>query len=524
MIKFENVSFAYEPGKPVLIDISLNISKGERVALVGGNGSGKTTFALLLNGLLRSDSGIISVENLILDNEANRTAIKRKVGLVFQNPDNQLVSTTIEREIAFSLENFNVPRGEMLTRVGLMLDLFNLTDFRNRLTSDLSGGEKQLLALAAVMVSEPEILILDEPGSYLDESGKQLLAEALDRLLRNRPDLTIIHITQYHRVAMKYERMIVFANGEISYDDNPKKLFSQAESLNSYGIGQPFEYRIGGLSKNSPTGINKKTEVTSNVKTDKTIRLNSVSFNYDIESVEPFIENINLKIENGKTYGLVGASGSGKTTLIQLLAGLLKPQRGKVVIDGFESVPGERAVVFQQPERQFFLETVEKELRFGAENISVPNIDKVVDDCYRLIGLDRQTYADRNPFTLSGGEKRKLAFGTILSLKPSFIFFDEPTCGLDFQGTVRFKEMIRALKAQAVGVVLVSHDGDIILELCDRIIAMDKGAFVYEGETKDFFSTIDFSSYMSAPEIISWQFENFGELRYYSEAQLLANI
>ena len=177
-----------------------------------------------------------------------------------------------------------------------------------------------------------------------------------------------------------------------------------------------------------------------------------------------------MEVKSNKVYGLVGCSGSGKTTLIQILAGLLKPHKGKIVHRGFEANPGDLAIVFQQSERQFFLETVDREIRFGAENLVRNNIENIVNNCYRLTGLNREKYCRRNPFTLSGGEKRRVAFGAILSLEPMFIFFDEPTCALDYKGIELFKKLVSQLKDEGVGVIIISHYGNIIFELADEVI------------------------------------------------------
>jgi energy-coupling factor transport system ATP-binding protein len=525
MIKFENVSYSYPDGFRALSDINLFIKPGERIAVAGGNGSGKTTLALLINGILQAKSGSIEVGGLDPSDDDDNILLKRRVGLVFQNPDNQLVSTTVEREIAFSLENMNIPQPEMKERVGQMLELFQLESFRDRLNSDLSGGEKQRVALAAVMVAEPEVLILDEPGSYLDESGKRLLDEAIVRLLREKEYLTLIRITQYAEIAERYDRMLVFDKGRIIVDDRPSEIFSREDISGLLNIKIPFKYLINNRSLH----IKKKPEEDSKgeprIKGVNRVRLQSVSFGYNNNGdKQRLFDNLNLEITSDQVYGLVGASGSGKTTLIQLMAGLLKPQKGNIIYGGFEEKPGEVAVVFQQSERQFFLDTVDREIRFGAENLARYNVEAIVNNCYRLIGLDRETYCRRDPFTLSGGEKRRVAFGSVLSLEPMFLFFDEPTCALDFRGIELFKQMVARLKAEGVGVVIISHYGNIIFDLADEIIVLNNGAIESTITKNDFFREVKYQNYLSIPDLVSFQLERFGELRYYSESELIDNI
>jgi len=521
MIRFENVTFAYPNGATVLDNLSLHIERGEKVSIVGNNGSGKTTLALLINGVLKASSGKINIDGLDPADENDNRLLKHKVGLVFQNPDNQLVSTTVEREVAFSLENMNVPHDEMHRRVERMLDFFGLADFRKKLTSDLSGGEKQRLALAAVMVAEPEILIFDEPGSFLDETGKRLLNDAVDLLLAEKPDLTVLRITQYADEAERSPRMIVFEDGRITADNDPDKIFTDSQSLETLGVTVPLKYRISRPTNQTTTSI-RPTAGANEAKAS--IRLNSVAFHYNGKSGHRLFENLDLKIDSDKVYGLVGPSGSGKTTLIQLMAGLLKPDSGKIEYDGFTPASGRLAVSFQQPERQFFLDTVDKEIRFGAENLGLEHIDQISEKCYTLIGLEKQVYAYRNPFTLSGGEKRKLAFGTILSLTPNFIFFDEPTCGLDRRGVVKFNRLVRRLSDDGVGIVVISHFGDIILELADEIIDLEKGRINSIQKKDDFFRRCDYSGYLSTPDLIAYQMEKFGEIKYFNEDEFRHNL
>ncbi|MCX6828864.1 MAG: energy-coupling factor transporter ATPase [candidate division Zixibacteria bacterium] len=524
MIKFDHVTYIYPDGTKAIDDLTLTIASGERVALIGNNGSGKTTFALLINGILKPTSGEIRVCGLDPSVEQDSRHLKQIVGMVFQNPDNQLVSTTVEREVAFSLENLNVEQPKIAERVDRSLEFFGLSHMHRWLTSGLSGGEKQKLALAAVMISEPEILVLDEPGSYLDESGKKLLGAAVRKLLEHKSDLTVLRITQYDYVAEEYGRVIVFREGGVLADGSPQEIFSQVALCLSVGLDVPLRYRIKaeiGFPKDKPMveSINQGL-----AEKPKGISLKSVWFTYGNRKDNALFQGINLSIESNCIYGLVGCSGSGKSTLIQLLAGLLKPDKGTVQYSNFKPGPGAVAISFQHPERQFFLPTVDREIKFAAENLHLPEIDALADDSYRLIGLTREKFAGRDPFTLSGGEKRRLAFGTILSLTPAFIFFDEPTCGLDADGVARFVEMVGKLRSKGIGIIIISHYGNIILQLTDRIIALKDGAIECMTGKKDFFRWHDYSAYLSCPEIISYQNEQLGKWRFLTESELASII
>ena len=524
MIKFENVSYSYPNSTVALKNVDLHIDRGERLSIVGNNGSGKTTLALLINGILRATSGKIEIDGLDPSRADHNQSLKQKVGLVFQNPDNQLVSTTVEREVAFSLENLNTPYDRMRSRVDKMLEFFGLSGFRERLTSDLSGGEKQKLALASVMVAEPDILILDEPGSYLDESGKRLLDNAINLLLAEKRDLTVLQITQYSRVARQHERMVVFKDATVIADGNPIAIFSSADDASSLGVKIPLEFRLNAIAARDTIETERPPYLISSSHGSKKIILDKISFKYDSIYDLPLFEGLDLTIQNEKVYGLVGCSGSGKTSLIQLMAGLLKPTRGRVIYEGFPAKPGQLAVSFQQPERQFFLETADKEIRFGAENLKLPDIDAVAEKCYELTGLSKALYSGRNPFTLSGGEKRRLAFGTIISLSPAFIFFDEPTCGLDESGIKLFMNLVDRLKNEGIGIVIVSHYGDIIMELADEVIALNQGRIDAVTSKENFFRAVDYSPYLSRPDLVDYQMKKIGDIRYFSETELLRHL
>jgi energy-coupling factor transport system ATP-binding protein len=524
MIKLDKVIYRYFDGTDAVNDLSLDISRGERLSIIGNNGSGKTTLALLISGIIRPTSGEIRIDGLNPIRNEENLKIKRKVGLVFQNPDNQLVSTTVEREIAFSLENLNIANPEIRKRVDSSLRFFGLENFRTRLTSELSGGEKQLLALASVMVAEPEILILDEPGSYLDETGKCLLAEGVKMLMSHNKELTLIRITQYSYVTEDYRRVIVMKDGRIIMDGAPESIYANFDECHRAGIAVPLKYRIekriDKASRSMPDSSNDK----KSKERIKNIELRNLSFGYDTGDKRiPLFENLNIKLSNDCIYGIVGRSGSGKTTLIQLITGLLKPERGKVQYKNFDPKPGDLVISFQHPERQFFLDTVDKELRFGPENLKLPEIDKIVEDCYHLSSLPKEKFSGRDPFTLSGGEKRRLAFGTILSLRPHFIFFDEPTCGLDFDGICLFKELVRKLHLKGIGITIISHYGDIVFELADEIIPLAKGKECTIWEKHAFFKKYDYSAFLSTPEIVAYQKKLWGEIRYFTESDLFLN-
>ena len=520
MIKFDQVSFEYPGGKRVFDNLSFEIAPGEQVAVVGGNGSGKTTLMLLIDGILKAHKGTIEIGGLNPSNEKDKERIHQKVGLVFQDPDNQLVSTTVEREIAFSLENMNVPHPELGDRVHSLIDSFGMNSMTNRLTSELSGGEKQKLALASVMITNPDILILDEPGSFLDESGKQILALTVKGLIEQIPHLIIIRVTQYARIATEYGRIIALHDGAIVADGPASEVYADIDKCKRWGIDIPLEYRLSSVgnyeSNNNPA--ESDPPIASSAIAPQSIRLDKISFGY--ESGNPILGEVNVLLENGNVYAVVGPSGSGKSTFLQIIAGLLKPTEGDIYYEDFQPQRGDITMSFQQAEKQFFLETVDKELRFGAENLAKSEIEDIIARCYQTIDFNKNEFSSRDPFTLSGGEQRRLAFGTVLSLDPKFVLFDEPTCALDARGTELFRRLVRQLRDEGRGIVIVTHDGNLVLELAEEIFVLSNGSISESYDKATFFESVDYSTYLSVPEIIKYQMDKLGRVKYFNEKEL----
>lgn len=449
----------------MLKDISLGLKPGERVCLLGANGSGKTTLALIIASVLQPSSGSIVTE-WGKDDTACRD---NHVGLLFQNPDNQMVAMVVENDVAFSLENRGVSSDLMFSRVAEQLALFNLTALSDRVVSTLSGGEKQLAALCGVMIDSPSVLLLDEPDSFLDMERQALLSSELDRIRRENSSLIEIRLSPRPIVAEEYDRVWVLKAGCLVYDGPPSGVIGSEAKLAEYGLSSKVL-----VSDSSNPGVGPRIENSS-------VLLHGVSFAY--EKGQSVLDNCSLSIHSGEIVGLVGLTGSGKSTIGQLLCGLLEPDSGAVVLreeNGYESKPfdkpGRIVGTFQQPERQFFLSSCAEEIRFGPENLGRSLTDKQVRDFLRQVGLGSTEFAKRDPLTLSLGEKRRLAFACILSMSPSFFVFDEPTAGLDPVGESWFKHMAGDLRKQGCGILIISHDRDLICSLADRVCRIEAGS------------------------------------------------
>jgi energy-coupling factor transporter ATPase len=414
--------------------ISLKLKEGQSVAILGSNGSGKTTLIKLLNALLVPHAGLVLVDELDTKDKATHRSVRQRVGMVFQNPDNQIISTSVEREIAFGLENLALPHEEMKTRVQRALKYFNLEQYRNHPPHKLSGGEKQKVALAAVLSMQPKYLVLDEPTSLLDPLGRNEVT-SLIRMLGDEREVTVIHVTQFPEEAAIAERVLVMDQGKIALDGSPLEVFRQEDRLNDVGLGVPFPMRISsalrrrgwsdlsesltmdGLvddiaqnikegrpgSKSSAADYGPPTTDRSFAATDhrprttdsgiggrstvdgsraSQIMLDKVTFLYDqgLPTQRRALDSISLEIKKGEFVGLIGPTGSGKSTLAQHLNGLLLPNSGEVLVDGentrekgidLKRIRQKVGLVFQFPELQLFEETVYDDVAFGPKNLGL---------------------------------------------------------------------------------------------------------------------------------------------------------
>lgn len=505
MIHFDRVSYAYPGNKttPVIDDLTLKIDTGEEAAVMGGNGCGKTTLGLLLCGVLKPDSGEIIIDGEKRDTSDHKTGI----GFLFQDPDNGLVATTVEREVAFSLENRNMPTDRMRPIVDRILGLFEMDQFRDRLVWNLSGGEKQRLSLAGLFAAEPGILFLDEPASFLDYRGSVQLDEAVREFKRLDPDISIIRVTQYPSVAENYPRVIVMGSGKILGDDRPDTVFADREILARTGIRPPYRF----LRAKPEAAPGKGKMITERPDTETVLEMDNIIFRYDQSETSNTIEELSLTLRRGEVLGLVGASGSGKSTLAQIICGIYRPRSG-----GFKTTgKGFRAVMsFQQPERQFFLDTCYDEVRYGIKNKygSDTLIEAEVRKSMQMAGLDYEAFKEREPYTLSGGEARRLGFAVVIALDADIIIFDEPTCGLDEVGVEAFRKTVARLKANGKTVIIISHNSGIIACMSDMVAHLSEGKIISLMSPLEFFGSDRHKGILSTPEVIDYQKDKYGEV------------
>lgn len=506
MIAFDRVSYAYPAARayPAVRDVSLSIGDGEEVAIMGANGCGKTTLGLLMAGLLKPDSGTVQIE---IDGYAfGRDGDDPVVGFLFQDPDNGLVATTVEREVAFSLENRNMPSPQMREIVGKTLAFFGMDGIRGRLVWNLSGGEKQRLSLAGLFASERKVLFLDEPASFLDYPGSQQMETILTQMKKADPKLTVVRITQYARVAVTFARILVMAHGEIIADGSPDEVFGNLDMLTRIRLRPPLRYLTSKTTAHSTSQSGEGARTARPLAT-----FDRVGFSYENGQGGALFHDLSFQIHKGEVLGLVGPSGSGKSTLAQILCGIYQPTSGSIELTD----PSCRvSMSFQQPERQFFLDTVYDEVKYGIkEQIES---DTLIEDMIRksmeMAGLDYGKFRLRDPHTLSGGEARRLAFAIVVALNAGLIIFDEPTCGLDDGGVGAFRRLVRSLRSAGKTIVIISHNSDIVADLADRVALLRDGHITATLPPKEFFTSADYKAILPTPEIIDFQLRHYGKV------------
>ncbi len=529
LIIFDHVSFGYETAGgskiPALNDVSINITEGEFVAVVGANGSGKSTFARLVSALLLPVDGRILIDGLDTRQAENRGHVHAAVGMVFQFPEDQIVSTTVEEDAAFGPENLALPAEEIRARVEAALRQVGLWEVRQRSPHLLSAGQTQRLALAGVLAMRPRCIVFDEASTMLDPSGRRTLLEAMQRL--NDEGVTILMITHYMEEAVMAKRMLVFSRGQVALDGPPQRIFSDPQRLAELRLDLPPAVRAAAAVRASlpdtmPAGLLTPEQVlaalpdfpgppASPVETSSSnsltetplIEVNGLGYTYMRGSpvAQRALEGVTLHVEEGQAHGLIGMTGSGKSTLMQHLNGLLRPQEGSVRVAEFDltdpavdrrQVVRRVGLVFQNPEMQFFEHFVGDEIAYGPRLLDMEEtLRERVRWAMDQVGLDFETYKDRPLFSLSGGERRKVALASTLALKPSILLLDEPTAGLDPASRRDLLDKLLDMRDLGITLVLSSHQMGDLARLTHELTVFYRGRSVLNGETGEVFEQRD---------------------------------
>lgn len=449
-VRAEHVSFVYpERGIRALDDVSFTVNRGEYVALLGANGSGKSTLARILAGFLPCTQGSASIET------CGETASCTGAGIVFQSPRDQIVAETVAADTAFGPENIGAAPGEVEKRCAECLSLTGLSAVRDVKTSSLSPGQKQKLALAGILALHPSVLILDEATSMIDPPSRQSILDFLDE--RHDSGSTIIHVTHDLDEALKAERVIVLDDGRAVFDGPTKSLQNGANAI----IKKLFPPLVRRAARHAahPAERPKTRDDCKSTRIESAdlpaLSFSKVDFAYTKEN--PVFADFSFDFYKGKLTALVGTSGSGKSTLFELASGLLKPDAGTVYACGTP------VLALQESESALFEEFAADDVAFGLQNglqkkpADIQAVRDKVRYAMNLCALPFDLFADRKIYTLSGGERRKLALAGIAVLEREVYLFDEPTAGLDRPSCVQVLNMMADLAAQGKTVVFSTH-------------------------------------------------------------------
>ena len=532
MIEFDRFTYSYpETDQPILDDLSLSVEEGEFVLVVGPSGAGKSTFLRAVNGLVPhfhggTVGGRVRVAGLDPVQLGPR-GMAQTVGFVFQDPESQFVVDTVEDELVFAMENFAVAPVTMRKRVEEVLDQLNIAHLRERRISTLSGGEKQRVAIAAVLTLQPRILVLDEPTSQLDPQAAEEVLIAL-RQLNEDLGLTILCAEhRLERVVQYADRILYFPHiGTPPLLDDPATVLAQvpltpplitlAKALDWQPLpltikqGRRFVRRGGGQARRREAG-NRDLESQIGDRTDpgpstqhatRNTPHATLSHVWHAYGPHETLRDVSLHINAGEILAIMGRNGSGKTTLLKLLSGLLKPSQGTVTVMDLDTQRAKVQAVIrhigyvpQDPASLLFSESVADELAFTRRSRDLPP-DPAAD--LALLGtLDIDTLAQRHPRDLSAGEQQRVALAAILVAEPAILLLDEPTRGLDYPNKARLRGFLGTQRDAGRAVVMVTHDVELVAEIADRVALLAEGEVILDGPMRDVLA----DSLVFAPQI-----------------------
>lgn len=522
-----------------LNNISLSIEAGEFVGIIGPSGSGKTTLASIFSGAIPHHysgelSGIVKIAGQETKNLA-LTNIACLIGSVIQDIDAQMVAANVEDEILFGLENFGVAHNEIPNRIDEALQIVGISDLRNRDLDTLSGGQKQKVAIAAILALKPKVMVLDEPTCALDPVSSKMIFSILKDLNKNF-GITVVVIEQKVALLSEYcKRLVVLSNGTLSLDLPVGQALKNMDLLYSIGINYPrTTHLVNDLQResvcsksdlpvsvedtvntivntiNSGNSLVSHDDSHSECDEDKCaaafdfsntsqnlaqnsspcLSLQNVSFSYP--SGVSALENVSFDAYPGELVTLVGRNGAGKTTVTKIINGLLKPNSGSIFIDGkntsnmkISQIAHYVSTLFQNPDRQLCKDTILEEVAFSCILLgeSVKEANDHAMQVIEKLNLD----PNASPFMLSRGQRQMVALAATVVTKPKILVLDEPTCGLDYMECLRIMQVVEDLRDHGCCVIMVCHDMEVVLDFATRLIVVNDGHILEDGSISHVF-------------------------------------
>lgn len=546
-----DVTFVHAKGVVALDHVSFSIPAGKRTCIVGANGSGKSTVASILSGLTAPDEGTVTflgttvVNDGKVDFEAYKT-IRPQLGLVFQNPEDQIICSVVADDIAFGLENLQVPSNQITPLVEQQIELGTLTEFASENPQMLSGGQQQRVAISGALVMKPQILILDEPSAALDVVHRNNVMGLVEKL--RAAGKTIVHVTHFMDEVVSADHVIALDDGRVAFEGTPEALFEQHELVECLHLEEPFAYQVAhalnnrgvvvckspsaervlseltGLLAAAPQGARSADaagscddattagcDATGSASGSAAVSVRDVTFSYQ----KPVLKNISVDVQKGSHVAVIGSTGSGKSTLARLICALDTPDTGSLCVAGLDTrqkqsrrkLHGIVGYVMQRPERQLFAQTVAEDVAFGPTNLGLSSCDvtSAVNTALELVGLFHK--ADASPFELSGGQQRLCALAGVIAMQPKVLVLDEPTSGLDPHYCFELRKIINAVLEDGCTVIELTHSMEDAAE-SDQIIVLHEGDLVFSGtpyQTFTHFSEAEFQDLgLGIPHALAW--------------------
>ena len=549
IIKLDDVSFSYgHEAQNALDHVSLAIEKGEFVGVIGPSGAGKSTLAAVMSGAIPHHyTGQLFGATLVDDRdtcEITLTDISRVVGSVLQDIDAQMVAHIVEDEMLFGLENFGIPHDQIEERISQTLTTVGISDLRHREIATLSGGQKQKVAIAAIIAMAPNVLVLDEPTAALDPASSTLVFDTLRQINREH-GITVVVIEQKVALLSKYcSRVLVMADGKLAFDGEPHQVFAHASELRQMGVDSPRVARIAnslaevGLlpsdqapclnvseahqlissllanatSKDAPADVPETSPhipaVPRGVNQEPVVELTDVTFAYPHGGAS--VSNLNMCVYPGELVGIIGQNGAGKTTLTKLLNGLLHPASGTVRMAGMNTadvptsaIAAKCATLFQNPDRQLCRDTVLDEVAFGLELHGVGT-----DEARQRARVAAERFGlplDESPFSLSRGQRQMVALASVVVLDPQVVLLDEPTSGLDYRECMTVMETVSEMAERGCAVIMVCHDMEVVSDFAQRLVVMADGRILERGDANRIFAddALMRAAYVEPPQVVA---------------------
>jgi energy-coupling factor transport system ATP-binding protein len=533
-VEVKEVAFRYRDREEEAIrQISFSVEEGEVFLIAGASGCGKTTLIRVINGLIpRSYKGELSGEILLYGQNPQEwplSKISQRVATVLQDPERQILGTKVLNEVAFGLENLGLPREEIYTRVDRAMEQLAILHLRDRETFNLSGGEKQKVALAGVLAMEPSILLLDEPLASLDPVSAQDTLTAVRELADQGMTVLMVEHRVEDVLGIHPDRVLFMHDGEIRYLGEPEGLI---KVVNYREVKLPAEMVIERASYDpSPVELDILPGVAPDMDAQEPlVKFQDVSFSYEKET--EVLHHINLTIDRGDVIAVLGPNGAGKTTFVKHAIGLLEPASGEVFVQGRNTkkatvaeIASTLGYVFQSPSHMLFAPTVYKELSFGPKNLghSPEDIEKEVKEALEIVNLEAKE--DDPPLSLSFGQQKRVSIAAILAMRSRILVMDEPNAGQDYENYMNFMDSILQMPGFE-SILFVTHDVDLALIYANRVILVADGSIRADGPPQEVLSDFDLlrSCNLIPTSLLKANMERSSELDRFKRAEALAHI